>query len=103
MTTDNHEISLRREVLLTFQVALLGMVEKHLRAVGVTWDDGRINAVLLYEDMPGDLEEETASDIEAEIMASFPEHEVSVKAQRFDAPADLEKLRLKAWVYRRRE
>jgi hypothetical protein len=51
----------------------------------------------------GDLEDETASDIEAEIIASFPKHEVAVTARRYDAPADLNTAGLKVWVYRRRE
>jgi len=103
MTNDSHEVDLRRDVLLTFQIALLGVVDKHLRGVTVSWDEGRIEGVLLYDGRVGDLEEETASDIEAEIMASFPGHEVSVSALRCDAPAKLNVLGLNAWVYRRRE
>jgi hypothetical protein len=103
MMNENHEIALRRDVLLTFQVALLGMVDNHLRGVTVSWDEDRIEGVLLYDGALSDVEEETASDVEAEIMASFPEHEVSVAARRYDAPADLNASGLIAWAYRRRE
>lgn len=103
MMIKNHEIDLRRDVLLTFQVGLLGMVDDHLRGVTVSWDDGRIDGVLLYDGALGDIEVETASDVEAEIMASFPEHEVSVAARRYDAPGDLNAAGLKAWVFCRRE
>lgn len=103
MTDKNDKIALRRDVLLTFQVALLGMVDAHLRGVTVSWDNERIDGHLLYHGALGDLEEETASDIEAELMASFPEHEVCVTARRCDAPEDLRTECLKAWVYRRRE
>ena len=103
MINENNEVALRRDVLLTFQVALLGMVDNHLRGVTVSWDDGRIEGILLYDGVLGDIEEETASDVEAEIMASFPEHEVSVEARRYDAPADLNASGLRAWAYCRRE
>jgi len=103
MTNENNEVALRRDVLLTFQIALLGMVDKHLRGVTVSWDECRIEGVLLYDGALGDIEEETASDVEAEIIASFPEHEVSVASRRCDAPADLNASGLKAWAYRRRE
>lgn len=103
MTTKDSELALRRDVLLTFQVALLGMVDPHLRGVTVSWDAEQIIGRLLFHGTLGDVEEETASDIEAEVMASFPDHDVSVTASRCDAPADLNAHGLKAWVYRRRE
>jgi hypothetical protein len=103
MNSADHETALRRDVLLTLQVALLGAVDPHLRGVTVTWDDHRVDAILLYDGVLGDLEEETASAVEGEVIAGFPKHEVSVTAGRCDAPAELNAMGLKAWAYRRRE
>ena len=103
MIDTNVEITLRRDVLLTFQVALLGMVDQRLRGVTVSWDVEKVRGRLFFDGPIGDVEVETASDIEAEIMASFPGHQVSVTSHRCDAPADLIAHGLKVWVYRRRD
>jgi hypothetical protein len=102
MNDEDSAEALRRDVLLTFQVALLGMVEPHLRGVTVSWTSSRIDARLVFDHATGD-DHATASDMEGEIMASFPNHRVEVKAIRRDAPADLNSEGLSAWVYRRRE
>lgn len=94
---------LRRRVLLTFQVALLGMVTPSLRGVTVHWDQRRILAHCLFDGPTGEEEREACSDIEAEVMASFPDHEVSVLPRRVNAPGDLTSELLDAWVYRRKE
>ena len=99
----NEEIILRQDVLLTFQVALLGMVLPSLRGVTVGWDANEISALCLYDGNIGDIENELASDIEAEIIASFPEYKVNVGAESFKYPANLNNQTLKAWVYRRLE
>lgn len=96
------ELELRRRVLLTFQVALLGMVTPSLRGVTVHWNDS-ILAHCLFDGPVGEEEREACSDIEAEVMASFPDHEVSVLPRRVDAPEDLTSELLDAWVYRRKE
>lgn len=93
----------RRRVLLTFQVALLGMVTPALRGVTVRWGERRILAHCLFDGPTGEEEREACSDIEAEVMASFPDHEVDVFARRIDAPKDLTPELLDAWVYRRKE
>ena len=76
---------LRRRVLLTVQVALLGMVTPSLRGVTVHWDDRRILAHCFFDGPIGEEERETCSDIEAEVMASFPNHKVDVLVRRLDA------------------
>lgn len=101
MASEDRE--LRRRVLLTFQVALLGMVTPSLRGVTVRWDQRRILAHCLFDGPTGEEEREACSDIEAEVMASFPDCEVEVLARRLDAPEDLTPELLDAWVYRRRE
>lgn len=97
------DLELRRRVLLTFQVALLGMVTPSLRGVTVHWDEQQILAHFLFDGPTGEEEREACSDIEAEVMASFPDHEVSVLSRRVDFPGDLTGELLDAWVYRRKE
>ena len=100
---DNKNIEFRRSVLTTFQVALLGMVTHELRGVTVGWSSDTINAKLYYDGLVGDVEEEIASDIEAEIMASFPDHEISIIAESLEYPKVLNDYNLMAWVYARVE
>lgn len=97
------ELELRRGVLLTFQVALLGMVTPSLRGVTVGWDKRRIVGRCLFDGRVGESEVEAASEVEAEVMASFPDHEVSVTAEQLDEPAPLNSRSLTAWVYCRKE
>jgi len=97
------ELELRQRVLLVFQVALLGLVTPTLRGVTVGWDDRRIRARFFFDGPTGETEREACSDIEAEVLASFPGHEVEVTAERLDAPQDLAPGILGAWVYRRKE
>lgn len=94
---------LRRSVLLVFQVALLGMVTPALRAVTVGWCGRRIVAHCIYDGPIGGTELEDCSDIEGEVIASFPEHEVEVTAKRRDFPGELSSEFLAAWVYVRKE
>lgn len=94
---------LRQRVLLAFQVALLGMVTPSLRGVTVRWDERRILGRCFFDGPIGVAEREVCSDIEGEVIASFPEHEVQVIAERLDSPRDLTAESLGAWVYRRRE
>ena len=103
MTSDITDLQLRRDVLLAFQVALLGMVGHRLRGVTVAWSDCVISGRLLFDGELGADEAECASDVEAEIAASFPTHEIEVVAQRYDAPEPLNERGLMAWVYRRKE
>ena len=101
MSKEPTEAGLRRDVLLRFQVALLGMIEPSLRAVTVGWTPKQIEAVLYYDGALRERDVEDASDIEAEVMASFPHHDVMVTAQRLDQP-DRPPM-LMAWAYWRRE
>lgn len=103
MTNETKHLQLRRDVLLAFQVALLGMVEPSLRGVTVAWSDRKVSGRLLFHGEIGDDERETASDVEAEIAASFSEHEIEVTAERCDLPQGLIERGLMAWVYRRKE
>lgn len=97
------EVGLRQRVLLAFQVALLGMVGPTLRGVTVGWDERRIRARFFFDGPAGEEERDVCSDVEAEVLASFPDYEVEVTAERSDSPRDLAPGILDAWVYRRKE
>lgn len=101
MATEKTE--LRRHVLLSFQVALLGMVTQHLRGVTVDWTEKSILARCIFDGPVETEERDLCSEIETEIIASFPHHEVSVTASSLERSKSLRSQLLKAWVYRRRE
>lgn len=98
---DSGDIELRRRALLCFQVSLLGMVRPNLRAATVSWSEKAIEGILYIDGEVDDEAIEDASDIEAEVMASFPQHEVSVIARKCEAPKELEMTG--AWVFMRSE
>jgi hypothetical protein len=79
------------------------MVTPALRAVTVGWDEEQISAICLFDGPLEEEEFEMCSDIESEVMASFPDREVHVVAKRLDAPHPLARQLLEAWVYCRKE
>lgn len=93
----------RNRVLLTFQVALLGRVTPFLRAVTVGWEGRRISARCIFDRQIVNDDWEACSDIEGELLASFPEHEVEVAPKYLERGRDLSPELLIAWVYRRME
>ena len=66
------DLELRCRVLITFQVALLGMVTRQLRGVTVGWDESGIWGYLCFDGEVSNEEHEMCSDIQGEIAASFP-------------------------------
>lgn len=100
-TTDG--LASRPQVLLTFQVALLGMIPPSLRAVTVGWRADRIDALLVFDGPLESRDQELCWELEAEVAASFPELDVSVGSVRLDAPLSFAQHLLDAWVYARLE
>lgn len=97
------EIKLRRDVLLTVQVALLGEVSSAVRAIMVAWSPKKIHLRAVFD---GEIDEDDGESMECvatEILASFPNHDVEVECVRLDAPAPLKDLFLMHTVYRRKE
>ncbi len=74
------QIPLRARILLSVQTALLGEVTPSLVAVALRWTEGKIEGRFYYEAEPSESEQERVSDIETEIMASFPDSQVSFSA-----------------------
>ena len=83
-------LDLRRRVLLTMQVALLGLVPPNLRAVTVGWSNELLEGKFYFEGVLSDTELEIVSEIETEVMASFPDHEVAFDGIRLDQPEKAE-------------
>lgn len=93
----------RSQLLLAFQVALLGMVTPALRAVTVGWEGKRIAAKCIFDHAVVSDDWETCSDIEGELHASFPDCAVEVSPVYIERGRDFRAELLTAWVYSRKE
>lgn len=77
---------LRVSVLLSMQIALLGCIGHGVRKILCQWNDKEIRARAIFD---GEIREEDAEamlEAETEIMANFPNHNVSITCERCDAP-----------------
>jgi hypothetical protein len=72
---------LRVRVLLTTQVALLGMVTANMRSVLVSWTETSVNIRIVFEGAVSSADSEIASEIESEVMSHLPDHAVICKAE----------------------
>lgn len=68
-----NEVDLRTRVLLTMQVALLGMVTPSMRAVSVSWSESAVKFRVFFDRQ---VDAEITSEIETEVMSHFPSHVV---------------------------
>ncbi len=101
MSDPSSDLELRGRVLLCLQTSLLGMVDSNLRAVTADWDPHTIRVRMYFDGEVTEAQMETASDIEGEVMASFPGFKVSVQAHC--APIAVKPPMLRAWAFLRRE
>jgi hypothetical protein len=95
--------ALRIRVLLTLQAALLGEIHASVRNIGARWTEKEIVVSILHESQPDEAAVESASCIEAELMASFPEHHVEVHTICGDAHSLSDGEGVSQWVYSRWE
>ena len=96
-TKDRH-----REVLVAVQQALLGEVTPNMRAVGLSYGDQSIKVRIYLDGETTEGDEESASLVETELMAAFPEeHQVRVDLVHLAAPAPIPKTEV--WAYHRKE
>lgn len=64
-----NDVDLRTRVLLTMQVALLGMVKPSMRAVSVSWSESTVKFRVFFDQK---VDEEITSEIETEVMSHLP-------------------------------
>ena len=81
--TDNRR---RVEVLLWMQGALLGEVSPALRSVHVKWDDTSVHFEAFFDGPISEVDEESMSCVETELIANRPEQSVSYTVTRVDFP-----------------
>lgn len=81
-----HENDLRIAVLLTMQVALLGAVGPDVRKVLCRWNASEIRVRAVFDGPIREDDAEVMLEVETEMMASFPSHDVSLVCERHDAP-----------------
>lgn len=77
---------LRVSVLLTMQVALLGAVGPDVRKVLCRWDVSKIRIRAVFDGPIREADADVMSEVETEIMASFPSHDISLVCERLDFP-----------------
>lgn len=97
------DVTFRRDLLLTVQVALLGEISKNVRGVTVGWEGTQIQLRAIFDGPPNAEDAESMECVGTEVIAAFPSYEISVDVIRVDQPGPLEPHLLKAWVYRRKE
>jgi hypothetical protein len=99
---DDAQLQLRRDVLLTAQVALLGEISHAVRGITLAWDATEIRLRAIIDGEPAEADVESMECAGTEIVASFP-HRIAGEVLRLDEPASLEPHGLRAWVFRRKE
>jgi len=95
--------SLRPELLLSLQRALLAEIPPSLRGVTCGLDTSKIVIHCFFEGMILEEDSESMERVATEVIADFPEHEVLIECIRKDAPKPLQSGSLQDWVYWRRE
>lgn len=77
---------LRASVLLGMQVALLGCIGCGVRKVLCRWNEREIRARAIFDGEIREEDEEAMREAETELMASFPQHDISITCERYDVP-----------------
>jgi hypothetical protein len=72
---------LRVRILLTMQVALLGMVTNNMRAVLVSWTETNVQVRIVFESAVSPSDNERVSEIESEVISHLPNHTVVCRAE----------------------
>jgi hypothetical protein len=80
---------LRTAVLLSIQRALLGNLGTRVRLVTCRWSTHDIKIRAVFDGAIPDHEAEAMSVAETEMMADFPDHDVSLTCERCDAPQNI--------------
>ena len=78
-------VELRVRVLLTLQVALLGMVTANMRSVVVSWTDKDVRIRVVFDEKVAPEDAELASEIESEVISHLPHHTVFLRSRSLRA------------------
>lgn len=96
-------IEVRRNVLLSIQKALLGMIHSEIRAIAIGFESRQKLIVVYYLDRePNEDDYENISDVTAEVLGDIDFSEVEEKCI-FSKDALLKLDNLDSWVYKRKE
>jgi hypothetical protein len=100
---DEKHIELRRDVLISIQRALWGMIHPSIRAIAVGFDGVEKLKVVYYLDRePNDDDYENISDVVGEVCSDIPFKKVEeICIYTLDSFLNLENL--ESWVYMRQE
>lgn len=99
----NEAQRLRISVLLSIHRALLGELGSSVRAVSCSWDDSEIRVSITHDKQIDEEDIESASCVETEIIADFPDHEVVVNCNRVDYPEAISLDDDASLIFQRRE
>ncbi|QUS54593.1 hypothetical protein [Pseudovibrio brasiliensis] len=94
---------MRVTLLLGLQTALLGAIGSNLRAVTCSWDDERVGIRAIFDGAISSFEYDEMSVVETEVISHLPEHEVTLRCFRIDAPKQIVLKEAEVLVFRRRE
>ncbi len=93
----------RVSVLLTMQISLLGAVGPDVRSVLCRWSSSEIRVRAVFDGPIREDDAEVMCEVETEMIASFPYHDISVICERFDAPQLISRLVDEGAVFARLE
>jgi hypothetical protein len=94
---------LRVRVLLTMQLALLGLIKPNVRAIACSWNTKHIFIHAIFDGEISDADRELMDELEAEVISHFPDVAVFVECVRLDMPERLMISSNEVCVYRRSE
>lgn len=96
------DATLRPDIVLSVNGALLGNVTPNLRGVAVDWDDHTIRVVCYFHGSISEEDQEIMDCVHTEVATDFVDSRVvELTAQRLDMPTKMDGLR--AFVFERRE
>lgn len=96
-----NKTELRVRVLLTMQVALLGMVTGNMRSALVAWNETEVRIRLVFEGSVLLEEQELASEIESEVISHLPDHFVQCRAESCLEPEKVIPIADEVFVFQR--
>ena len=97
------EERLRVEVLLIVHTAFLGEIGVAVRAISCSWNSSNIKISIVHDREVSDDDLESAGDVEAEVLAAFPNHTVDIECSRVDLPHRIPLPISDTWIFVRRD